>query len=197
MEIQLEEFTGSEIPLLGRCAHGDRVAWRELHREYHAVAVAFLRRLGVRDSALEDVCQDVFFEVFRHLPSFRGDAQFTTWLYRLCATQARRARRMERQRYKASPDASYSLALMFQDPSTWNEAVVSTRVSLALAQLSDCERETFVLYEFENRSGKQIAEHLRCPEATVWRRLHYARRRFRAAILATERETVETRPPAR
>jgi len=52
-------------------------------------------------------------------------------------------------------------------------------VNLALGQLPESERLVFVLYEFEGLPGKDISEIVDCPEATVWRRLHYARKAFR------------------
>ena len=55
-------------------------------------------------------------------------------------------------------------------------------MSHALDQMTERERLVFVLYEFEGLPGKQIAEIANCPEATVWRRLHYARSTFRKAL---------------
>jgi RNA polymerase sigma-70 factor (ECF subfamily) len=52
----------------------------------------------------------------------------------------------------------------------------------ALGRLGAGERAVFVLYEMEGVSGKEIAEIVGCPEATVWRRLHYARQNFRREL---------------
>ena len=82
--------------LIAACVGGDGEAARDLHVRYHAVASAFLRKLGTRPGELEDACQEVFLRFFRYLPSFRGEAELKTWLYRLCITEARRARRRRR-----------------------------------------------------------------------------------------------------
>src|SRR5688572_11596688 len=82
--------------LVERCVAGEQDAWRGLHRRYHAKAVAVLRRLGVSSDQLEDACQDVFLDIFRYLPGFRHEADFQTWLYRICVSRARIARRRAR-----------------------------------------------------------------------------------------------------
>jgi RNA polymerase sigma-70 factor, ECF subfamily len=172
-----------EDSLVRSCVAGDAVAWRALHRRYYPVAVAFLRKLGTREVDIEDTCQDVFVELFRYLPTFRGQADLKTWLYRLCITQARRHHRRSRLlrviRERLQSDVLADPAV---PPATATEATLLTRVSSALDRMSDGERLVFVLYEFEGLPGKQIAQVADCPEATVWRRLHYARLIFRQVL---------------
>jgi RNA polymerase sigma-70 factor, ECF subfamily len=172
----------AEPPLVLDCVRGDRSAWRRLHQRYHPVSVAFLRRLGVSEADLEDATQEVFLEMFRYLPRFRGSAELTTWLYRLCITQARRSRRRRRV-----AQAIQQLLLMTPVESwisspAFSENLARKRIEDALKQLSEAERSVFVLYEMEGLPGKQIAEILGCKEATLWRRLHYARKRFLEAF---------------
>jgi len=169
-----------EVVLVDRCVAGDEQAWRELYRAHYAAAAAFLRKLGVRERDLDDAAQDVFAQLFRSLPQFRGEAQLRTWLYRLCATQARRNRR-----FRAISD---TLGAWFGDgaaTATGQELpadLARQRVAAALERLTEGERLVFVLYELEGLSGDEVASIARCPVATVWRRLHYARARFRGAI---------------
>lgn len=59
------------------------------------------------------------------------------------------------------------------------------RVAAALASLSEADRIAVVLYDMEGLPGKQVAEISRCKEATLWRRLHYARRKFVQALEAS------------
>src|SRR5262245_40483024 len=75
-----------DAELLSRYVAGERAAARPLHAHYYPVAAAFLRKLGVRAEEIEDACQEVFLQFFRYLSSFRGDAELTSWLYRLCVT---------------------------------------------------------------------------------------------------------------
>jgi len=165
----------SDGALLARCVSGDQSAWRDLYRVYYPVAAAFLRKLGVKDRELDDATQEVFVQLFRYLPRFRGDAQLKTWLYKLCMTQARRVRR-----WRA---VSRALQHWFsgEEPITGlelREGAARERVQSSLDRLNEGERLVLVLYEFEGLSGEEIARIAGCPLATVWRRLHYARRRF-------------------
>src|SRR4051794_23893624 len=76
-----------------RVAAGEQEAWRAFHTHYSPIAGAFLRKLGVRAPEIDDAVQEVFLQVYRYLPGFRGDALVRTWLFRLCITEARRVRR--------------------------------------------------------------------------------------------------------
>jgi RNA polymerase sigma-70 factor (ECF subfamily) len=167
---------------------GDRSAWRQLHRQYYPVAAAFLRKLGVQERDLDDACQEVFLQMFRYLSRFRGEADPKTWLYRLCITQARRAR----LRHRVASALSNVLALLPREAlvstPSFSEHAAQRRIEAALSQLSEKERAAFVLYEMEGVAGKQIASIVGCKEATLWRRLHYARQVFRQALEATEVE---------
>ncbi len=171
-----------ESKLIEDCAEGDALAWRKLHRKYYPVAVAFLRKLGVRERELEDATQDVFLQMHKYLPRFRGQAELSTWLYRLCITQARHTRRRARvTEALLSILALTPNAVPLSEPA-FSEDLARQRIEQALAGLPEGERSVFVLYEMEGLSGKQIAEIVKCPEATVWRRLHYARRAFRSSL---------------
>lgn len=184
---EVEASSSPAQPLL-RCVEGDRGAWRQLHRQYYPVAAAFLRKLGVQERDLDDACQEVFLQMFRYLSSFRGESDPKTWLYRLCITQARRAR----LRHKVTHALEHVLALLPRDAlvssPSFSEHAAQRRIQAALARLSEKEREAFVLYEMEGVAGKQIAAIIGCKEATLWRRLHYARQVFRQALEASEVE---------
>jgi RNA polymerase sigma-70 factor (ECF subfamily) len=166
--------------LLDRCVSGDAAAWRGLHVRYHATALSVLRRLGVAASQLEDACQDVFVDVFHYLPRFRRESDFKTWLYRICVSRARVARR------RARLWSLFSGMLPDPDSATaghpFEERQASRQLAQALKQLSEAERVVFVLFELEGLSGKEIATIIDRPEATVFRRLHDARKRFTAAV---------------
>jgi RNA polymerase sigma-70 factor, ECF subfamily len=154
-------------------------SFRSLY-ETHASSVGrFLLRLGVKRTQLEDAQQEVFIEAFRYLPSFRGECSMKTWLYRICVSEARRTRKKESVR-------GFLIACLGQssdaDMGTRGDLTSDQSVRLiedALSKMPSGDREAFVLFELEGISGTEIARILEIPEATVWRRLHYARERFR------------------
>ncbi len=169
--------------LVSRCLSGEADAWRAFHDRYQRVVAAYLRRLGVREGELEDACQEVFLQAFRYLPAFRGEAQLPTWLYRLCATEARKARQRRRQ------TAAAREALVRETErrpagagGEMSDRWAKQRLGAALEALTQGERLVFGLFEIRGLAGKEIAEIAGCPVATVWRRLHEARQTFRAAL---------------
>jgi RNA polymerase sigma-70 factor, ECF subfamily len=166
--------------LVERCVAGEPSAWRGLHRKYHRTALSVLRRLGVRPEHLEDCCQDVFLDVFRYLPRFRQDADFRTWLYRVCISHARVSRRRARVASLIGGLLSHSVSESVAHP--FEEGQATRAIAGALEKLTEAERVVFVLFELEGVPGKEIATILECPEATVFRRLHHARKRFVDAV---------------
>ena len=139
--------------------------------------------MGVDRDAVDDVSQDVFFQAFRYLPGFRGDCSIKSWLYRICASEARRSRRRSRLRRRVLSLLSIQ-ARAETSHGELGERRAQWMVREALDRLSESERVVFVLYELEAVPGKQIAEVLDCPESTVWRRLHFARKKFKDFIAA-------------
>jgi RNA polymerase sigma-70 factor, ECF subfamily len=174
--------TDLESPLLLECARGNHEAWRSLHFRYYPVTISFLRKFGVREHDLEDASQEVFLQMHRYLPRFRGRSELKTWLYRLCITQARQVRRRRRLSealrswLSRAPESASSTSPEFC------EASARRRIEAALELLTEAERLALVLYDMEGLAGKQVAEILRCKEATLWRRLHYARKKFVEAL---------------
>jgi len=164
--------------LLDRCIAGDRGAWAELHEEYRPQALAFLRRLGVRPREVDDACQEVFLQVFRYLDRFERRADFRTWLYKLCISQAARLRR---RALMLRPLAWLKGDEMSAFPE-WSAFRAAEMAEQALASLSARQRTVFVLFELEGMPTAEIARLLECPGATVRRQLQEARRRFEREV---------------
>ena len=168
--------------LVARCVAGEATAWRDLHRTYYPIAAAFLRKLGVDHGELDDACQEVFATLFRYLPGFRGESDLKTWLYKLCATEAAKVRRKTRVWSTLLRVLSREEVGELTASPEWSQAFARQKVEAVLNQMKTDERVVFVLFEMEGLKGEQIASIVGCPVATVWRRLHYARRAFCAAM---------------
>jgi RNA polymerase sigma-70 factor, ECF subfamily len=167
--------------LFDRCVTGDGLAWRDLHRTYYPTARRFLTHLGVASADLDDACQEVFVQVFRYLARFEQRADFRTWLYKLCLSQASRLRR----RRKLEQALGW---LLGRSPTTTghdeSEAMAVQKVQMALGRMKPLHRQVLVLFELEGVAGDEIARILGCPAATVRRRLHYARQEFEQLLCA-------------
>lgn len=136
-----------------------------------------LRYLGISDQELPDASQEVFLIVHRRLGEFRGDSSFETWLFGICVGVARNARRRQtkqRQRFsslpegeKPAPDDGVERALDLER--------ARARLRVALGQLSEEQREVFVLHEIEELEMRAVAETVGCPLFTAYSRLRRAR----------------------
>jgi RNA polymerase sigma-70 factor (ECF subfamily) len=173
--------------LIPHVAAGEHEAWRAFHRHHLPIAAAFLRKLGVRAPDLDDACQEVFLQVHRYLPRFRGDALVKTWLYRICISEARRVRRQRKiggalLRWFPQQSSDWSVPA-----ATRSDATVQSIVSRTLGQLDEGERTAFTMFAMEGLSGKEIAEITGSNVQSVWRRVFQARHAVRLALGAGER----------
>jgi len=145
--------------------------------------------MGISASEIDDACQEVFVQVFRYLARFEQRANFQTWLYKLCLSQASRIRRRRHVREALNwlLGRSSSMRGAAVEPE-WSASMAAQRVELALDQMKPTHKEVFVLFELEGIEGEAIARILRCPHATVRRRLHYARQEFETLLRAEDAE---------
>ena len=158
--------------------------FRKIYDEHVAFVWRSLRRLGVPESAVKDVVQDVFLVVHRRLQDFEPRAKVTTWLFRICLHAARDHRRKAHVRREILDDDDLSSAA---DDSPMVEEALERRDDLALferamARVPMNQRAVFILFELESMTGEQIAESLEIPVGTVHSRLRLARDSFRRAV---------------
>lgn len=169
----------NDAELVEAARAGDRDAFGELVGRYQdRLFNTMLRIAGTREDAA-DATQDAFVQAYLKLDSFRGDAQFFTWLYRIAMNVALTRRR--RARPMASIDAAKEG--VGEEPMDGGEAPGermladerAEQVHSALAELGDQHRKILVLREMEGCSYEAIAEILELPVGTVRSRLFRAR----------------------
>lgn len=162
----------------------------QIFREYAPFVWRGLRRLGVPECDVEDVCQEVFVVVHRKLGDFEGRSSLRTWIYGICARTASDYRRSGRVRREvvtdAPPDApqeggQHDAVAMRQARATLDRI---------LDELDDDKRSVFVLFEIEELTMAEVAEALGCPLQTAYSRLHAARKVVEAGVArAAERKS--------
>jgi RNA polymerase sigma-70 factor, ECF subfamily len=163
----------SDAELVARCCAGDRGAWRSLYERYATLVYRFLAALGVRDPDREDACQDVFMAVYRSLPSFRGESQLSTWIYRITARTTGKLIQKRRLRQTLASMMLSEPAPALPDPS--EERTRGLMLDRMLDRLHPKKRLVLVLFELEGVPVEEIARVAGCPTNTVWSRLHHAR----------------------
>jgi RNA polymerase sigma-70 factor (ECF subfamily) len=167
-----------ELELVRRCCAGDHQAWRTLYDRHFRAVLRFVGALGVPPSEREDAVQDIFVSLYRALPGFRGEARFSTWVYRIAARHAiylgrrRRARQLLSTLVLREPAAAPAFAPPAEAIERREEIALLDRL---LARLSVKKRTALVLFEIEGLAVEEIAEVAGCPVNTVWSRLHHAR----------------------
>ena len=160
--------------LVERCRNGDIVAWRTLYDRYAQPVFRFVSALGVPPDEREDAAQDVFVAVYRGLRQFRGEAQLSTWIYRIAARHASHLGRRRRMRsflsilpwHETEPEPQ---------PDPAEKASELRLLDRLLDKLSPKKRMVLVLFEIEGLGVNEIANVMGCPANTVWSRLRHAR----------------------
>jgi RNA polymerase sigma-70 factor, ECF subfamily len=177
-----------EAGLISRAAGGDRAAFRTLYTRHRDVVSRLVFRMlgGHRD--VDDVVQEVFFQVHRSLKDFRGQSKFSTWLHRVTVNVVLMHRRAARSRPTYSeephPDTTPDDELVAPDEDADRRERVRAFARI-LERLAEKKRVVFILHELEGVSPVEIAEIVGAPVLTVRTRLFYARREIEA-LLADE-----------
>lgn len=185
--------TGHELvspELVERCKGGDEEAWRELveatHREVYTLCLRILRNA---DDAAE-ATQDAYLKAWKGLRSFRGDAMFTTWLYRVAANTAiSKHRSRARRRTHETGIADELLSQVASAAST--EASATARIDVAtlersLARLPEHYRTAVVLRDVYGLPIDEIAKHQRISTTAAKVRVHRGRKKLKEMVYPNE-----------
>jgi RNA polymerase sigma-70 factor (ECF subfamily) len=170
--------------LIVRCQGGDLAAFTELFRRHQQQVARLVVRLGARSADLEDLVQEVFVQVHRSLPDFRGQSRFSTWLYRVTVNVVLMHRRSQRSRpvlTDALPWGTEHTDQLLPDDEVSRQRRVAALYRL-LDRLSDKKRAVFVLHELEGLAPADISKVVGAPVLTVRTRLFYARRELAAMM---------------
>lgn len=161
----------------------------DVYERWFDDVVRWVRALGAPTSDIEDLAQEVFIVVRRKLPEFDG-RNLGGWLYGIALRTVSDHRRRAWWKNLFSRRREAPIAEMASpglDPvRRLEQKEASERVHRLLARMSDKRRRAFVLFELEGYSGEEIAALEQVPVATVWTRLHHARKEFLARLEAEE-----------
>jgi len=173
----------------------DEKAFREIVELYRDRVFNLTYRMAGNREEAEDLGQEVFISVFKHIDSFRGDAKFSTWLYRIAANHCKNrikylARRHDRSRaeyeeglLKQSAEAALTAPNAPTRPDKHLEGVQLERLmQKCLAELDEEHRILIVLRDVEELSYDEICTITGLPEGTVKSRLHRGRQALRKKI---------------
>ena len=177
----------SDADCVRRIQHGEVDAFEVLVRRHEKTIFNLVyRMLGDYDDAIE-VSQEVFLSAYRAIGQFRGDANFSTWLYRIALNHATTQRRSNNSRqHRTAPIEDMELIRDSQPgpAETLEKKEMQERVQLALNKLSPEDAAVILLRDLQDVPYDEVARLLEIPVGTVKSRLHRARQALKS-LLAT------------
>jgi RNA polymerase sigma-70 factor (ECF subfamily) len=174
---------------------GDEAAFERLLRRHYAQIHRWaLARTGDRDEA-DDVAQEVLVRLHRHLASFDGRSQFTTWLYQVTRSAAADLHRKSARRDRLAEKLKREPAPASHDPRLGDDAADEKRatglVRTFSEELSERQREVFDLCDLQGFGAAEVSAMLKMEPVTVRSHLFRARKAIRKKILESCPELVE------
>lgn len=188
----------TDATLIGRFNKGDSSAFDTLVERHSdkAFQIAY-GVLGSREDA-QEVSQDVFVRIHRALPKFRGDSEFTTWMYRITLNLARNKYRWNKSRgsqknismdapIEGAGDDGEGMAFTVPEPRPTPDDQASLKeleknISAELEHLPGLYREALVLRNLDDMNYEQIATLLGCKLGTIKSRIARAREELRRRL---------------
>jgi RNA polymerase sigma-70 factor (ECF subfamily) len=170
----------SDEELVARATAGDLESFNQLVRRWERPIFALAYRTLGREEDARDVVQDAFLRAYRGLPRFKGEAKFSSWLYRitlnLCRDWIRRERRAPIVPTPAGADPNAFADEQVSPTASVEELVgrrqLSEAVAQAMAELPEDQRTAILMKEYHGLTFQEIADTLQCPLSTVKTRLY-------------------------
>ena len=177
--------------LVNRAKSGERQAFDELVRRTHADAFGLALRLTGNEQDARDVVQDAYLRAYKGLSRFRGEARFSTWLYRIVANCASsHTTKKRRHRHDELPDEALLTETRPDNDPALRADFVALRDELeaAIQTLPQRLRAVVVLRDGYGLSHEAIAAELGISVSATKVRLHRARRRLREQLFPNHEE---------
>src|ERR671912_1969312 len=172
-------MVATDEELVARSMQGDVDSFNQLVLRWERPIYALAYRVIGRDEDARDVAQETFLRAFRALPGFKGQAKFSSWLYRialnLCRDWIRRERRAQVVQAPENVDLVEMAAAL--EPAESVEDLVARKdlaraVERAMTGLPEEQRTAIILKEYHGLTFQEIADLVGCPLSTVKTRLY-------------------------
>jgi RNA polymerase sigma-70 factor (ECF subfamily) len=171
--------TPSDEELVARAKAGDTDSFNQLVRRWERPIFALAYRTLGREEDARDVTQETFLRAFRALPGFKGDAKFSSWLYRIALNLCRDAMRRDRRAPVVAVPEGLELSDLAPEPQDTASvedlaarSELSAAVAEALKQLPSEQRTAIILKEYHGLTFQEVAEAMSCPLSTAKTRLY-------------------------
>ena len=180
MRDQAGDVMENEKQLIQRSIQGDEAAMRALWARHSPHVDAVVRRLVGNDLDLAaDIAQEVWIQIFRALPQYRGDSQFGTWAHRIAVNRTLNALRKTRRLARIETDVEEDTAIIEPDP---ERSLMIQSIETAASKLSPGARAVFLLHDVEGYTHEEIAERLGITSGGSKSQLFKARAKLRTLL---------------
>ena len=181
----------SDYELAQAISHGTTSFLADLYERHRGMVYALCLRMTGNVWEAEDLTQDIFIQLLKKVGTFRGEGQFSTWLYRLTINQVLMHFRSSIRRKEASgledlteaPVVRHSFSRQLTDRITLNTA---------LRKLPSGSRSVFIKYDVEGYNHHEIAGIFGCSVGNSKSQLHKARRRLRKLLQLNRNQSFRT-----
>lgn len=168
----------TELQLIAQACEGDAKAIRTLYDRYSPRVYAVVRRIAGDDDLAQDYAQEAWIRAIRALPSFRGDARFSTWLHRIAVNSALQAIRKAETRQKRREPMPAAIPVV----DGTGDALLRQRLETALQALPEGMRQVMILHDVEGYTHDEIGDMLGVTSGTSKSQLFKARVKMRAYL---------------
>jgi RNA polymerase sigma-70 factor (ECF subfamily) len=172
--------TTPEEALVRRSARGDEQAFAVLVNRYKGMLYSMALRLLRDPGRAEDAAQESFIKAYAALPGFRGQAKFSSWLYRICHNTCISQMRKRRPEVELDEATAVSVGGPAEE---FRSRELSSVIRQEVARLPDDYRVALTLYHFNGLAYEEIAEMTRKPMGTVKAHIHRARALLKARLV--------------
>ena len=162
-----------------RAVNGDESALRAIWTQHAPRIDALVRRLVGDPDQAADVAQEVWIQIFRALPGYRGDSQFSTWAHRIAVNRTLNALRSLRRVAKVEVDIEEDSFSVEHDG---DRSMLAQTIDEAVQKLSPGARHVFVLHDVEGYTHEEIATELGITSGGSKSQLFKARAKLRRLL---------------
>ncbi|MHB1863044.1 MAG: RNA polymerase sigma factor [Gemmatimonadaceae bacterium] len=176
----MHEHMNDERLTIRRAIQGDEAAMRSLWTRHAPHIDMVVRRLvGPDYDVAEDIAQEVWIQIFRALPTYRGDSQFATWAHRIAVNRTLNALRRTRRLSQVEIDMDDDAVAVEPDA---DSTFVMASIEQAVARLSPGARTVFLLHDVEGYTHEEIAAELGITSGGSKSQLFKARAKLRMLL---------------
>jgi RNA polymerase sigma-70 factor (ECF subfamily) len=195
-------MTWTDEELVARSVQGDSESFNQLVLRWERSIYALAYRTLGRDEDARDVCQETFLRAYRGLHAFKGQAKFSSWIYRIALNLCRDAIRRERRApLVAVSEGIDPTELAAQQPSPAPsvedqvaQAELGRHVAAVMRRLPEDQRTAILLKEYHGLTFQEIAEVTGCPLSTAKTRVYQGLNVLRRELAQSARGLAEVAP---